>query len=67
MIPTVGIYEIYFLFNIENEYRTIALVRGTLLVGGLALIFLIAIIVAVVVRQVVRPVRSASQIAEKLA
>ena len=42
VIPTVGIYEIYFLFNIENEYRTIALVRGTLLVGGLALIFLIA-------------------------
>ena len=67
VIPTVGIYEIYFLFNIENEYRTIALVRGTLLVGGLALIFLIAIIVAVVVRQVVRPVRSAAQIAEKLA
>ena len=66
-IPTVGIYEIYFLFNIENEYRTIALLRGTLLIGGLALILLIAIIVAVVVRQVVRPVRSAAQIAEKLA
>jgi len=66
-IPTVGIYEIYFLFNIENEYRTIALVQGTLLVGGLALILLIAIIVTVVVRQVVRPVRSAAQIAEKLA
>jgi len=66
-LPTVGIYEIYFLFNIENEYRNIALVRSTLLVGGLTLILLIAIIVAVVVRQVVRPVRSAAQIAEKLA
>ena len=66
-LPTVGIYEIYFLFNIENEYETIALVRSTLLVGGLSLILLIAIIVLVVVRQVVRPVRSAAQIAEKLA
>jgi two-component system sensor histidine kinase MtrB len=66
-IPTVGIYEIYFLFNIENEYRTLSLLRGTLLVGGIVLILLIALIVAVVVRQVVRPVRSAAQIAEKLA
>ena len=66
-IPTAGIYEIYFLFNIENEYQNIALVRSTLLIGGLALILLIAIIVTVVVRQVVRPVRSAAQIAEKLA
>lgn len=66
-VPTVGIYEIYFLYNIENEFRTIELVRSTFLIGGFSLIFLIAVIIAVVVRQVVRPVRSAAHIAEKLA
>lgn len=66
-IPSVGPYELYLLFPLTPEQATIDLVRRTLFAVGAALIFLIGAITWLVVRQVVRPVRMASKIAERLA
>ncbi|MFZ2510851.1 MAG: MtrAB system histidine kinase MtrB [Gordonia sp. (in: high G+C Gram-positive bacteria)] len=59
--------ELYIVFPMGSEQNTIALVRSTLLVGGLVLLFLLAAIAWLVVRQVVAPLRSASQIAVRFA
>lgn len=66
-IPGVGPYELYVLFPLTQEQATIDLVRRTLVAVGAALILLIGAITWLVVRQVVRPVRMASKIAERLA
>lgn len=59
--------ELYLIFPLSGEERTIALVRGTMVTGGLVLLLLLAGIAWLVSRQVVQPVRSASQIAERFA
>ncbi|BBZ05563.1 sensor histidine kinase MtrB [Mycolicibacterium chitae] len=59
--------ELYLIFPLSGEERTIALVRGTMVTGGLVLLVLLAGIAWLVSRQVVQPVRSASQIAERFA
>ncbi|MGH3563628.1 MAG: HAMP domain-containing protein, partial [Mycobacterium sp.] len=59
--------ELYLIFPLGNEQRTIGLVRGTMATGGLVLLVLLAGIALLVSRQVVLPVRSASRIAERFA
>lgn len=59
--------ELYLVFPLEGEERTIALVRGILAVGGGVLLLLVAGIAALVTRQVVLPVRSAVDVAERFA
>jgi two-component system, OmpR family, sensor histidine kinase MtrB len=59
--------ELYLIFPLTNEERTIALVRGTMATGGLVLLALLAAIALLVARQVVLPVRSAARIAERFA
>ncbi len=59
--------ELYLIFPLNNEESTIALVRGTMLTGGVVLLGLLAAIALVVARQIVLPVRSASRIAERFA
>lgn len=59
--------ELYLIFPLTSEERTIALVRGTMATGGLVLLLLLAGIALLVSRQVVLPVRSASRIAESFA
>jgi two-component system, OmpR family, sensor histidine kinase MtrB len=59
--------ELYLIFPLTNEESTIALVRGTMLTGGLVLLLLLAGIALLVSRQVVQPVRSASRTAERFA
>ena len=66
-IPAVGLYELYYLFPLDNEAATLSLVQRTLAVAGLALVALIGLIAFVVTRQVVTPVRMAARIAERLA
>ena len=68
--PTTGPVsnlELYLIYPLSSEERTIALVRGTMLTGGSVLLVLLAAIAVVVSRQVVQPVRSASRIAERFA
>jgi two-component system sensor histidine kinase MtrB len=62
-----GAFELYYLFPLTAEQRTLSLVQRTVLLAGLALVLLVAAIAALVTRQVVRPVRVAAQTASRLA
>ena len=66
-IPEVGNYELYLLFNLDNQNKTIQIVANSLIATGSALVFLVALVTLLVVRQVVRPVRDAVKTAEALA
>ncbi|MFB9428729.1 MtrAB system histidine kinase MtrB [Streptoalloteichus tenebrarius] len=59
--------QLYLLFPLDSEQRTISLVQNTLVVVGLLLLLLLAGIANLVTRQVVRPVRQAAEVAERFA
>ncbi|MBP2189427.1 two-component system sensor histidine kinase MtrB [Nocardia goodfellowii] len=63
-VPTL---EIYLIFPLSNEERSLSLMRGTMMIGGLVLLVLLAAITALVTRQVVLPIRSAARIASRFA
>jgi two-component system sensor histidine kinase MtrB len=60
-------YQLYYLFPLEQERETLALVQRTMLIAGGAIVLLLVLITALVARQVVRPVRQAAATAERLA
>jgi len=62
-IPNAGQYEMYIVFSLSNEEKTLNLISTYLLIAGLILLLLITLITWVVVRQVVKPVREAARIA----
>jgi two-component system sensor histidine kinase MtrB len=62
-----GSYQLYFVFPLTQEAKTINLVRGRLILGGAAMTLLLAAIAFLVARSVVRPVRAAAKVAERLA
>ncbi|HUR73450.1 MAG TPA: MtrAB system histidine kinase MtrB [Sporichthya sp.] len=62
-----GSYQLYFVFPLTQEAKTVNLVRGRLILGGAAMTLLLAAIAFVVARSVVRPVRAAAKVAERLA
>ncbi|RLK61076.1 MtrAB system histidine kinase MtrB [Actinokineospora cianjurensis] len=59
--------QLYMLFPLAAEQRTIGVVQSTLVVGGLVLLLLLAGITNLVTRQVVLPVRRAARAAERFA
>ncbi|MGH3916509.1 MAG: MtrAB system histidine kinase MtrB [Pseudonocardiaceae bacterium] len=59
--------QLYLLFPLAAEQRTLNLVQSTLVVGGLVLLVLIAGIASLLTRQVVVPVRQAAEVAERFA
>jgi two-component system, OmpR family, sensor histidine kinase MtrB len=59
--------QLYYLFPLEAEQRTLTLVRNTVLLTGILLVALLAAVALVVTRQVVRPVRVAAEVAERFA
>ncbi|MFF0491775.1 MtrAB system histidine kinase MtrB [Nocardia sp. NPDC003482] len=63
-VPTL---EIYLIFPLTNEQRSLDLMHGTMLIGGIVLLVLLAAITALVTRQVVLPIRSAARIAQRFA
>ncbi|WP_157104075.1 MtrAB system histidine kinase MtrB [Nocardia kruczakiae] len=63
-VPTL---EVYLIFPLNNEQRSLSLMRGTMLIGGIVLLLLLAAITALVARQVVLPIRSAARIAGRFA
>ncbi|MFI6168626.1 MtrAB system histidine kinase MtrB [Nocardia sp. NPDC051052] len=63
-VPTL---EIYLIFPLASEARSLSLMRGTMLIGGIVLLVLLAAITALVTRQVVLPIRSAARIAGRFA
>jgi two-component system sensor histidine kinase MtrB len=60
-------YELYYVFPLNTEAATNALVNRTLDFGGLGLVLLFALVAGVVTRQVVTPVRMAARVASRLA
>ena len=64
-IPKSGNYEMYLVYSLNNQNRTLTIIQNALFLTGFALIFLIGLITWLVVRQVVRPVREAAAIAQK--
>lgn len=63
----VSTLELYLVFPLASEDKSLSLMRSTLLVGGVVLLVLLAAISMIVARQVVLPIRSASRIAERFA
>jgi two-component system, OmpR family, sensor histidine kinase MtrB len=65
-VPSVGAYELYYLFPLNQEQDTLALVQRSLVIAGVALVLLLGAIAWLVTRQVVTPVRVAARTAERL-
>ncbi|HEV8024883.1 MAG TPA: MtrAB system histidine kinase MtrB, partial [Candidatus Nanopelagicales bacterium] len=65
-IPTVGPYELYYLFPLTQEQQTLDLVRSSIVAAGGVLVALLGVVAYVVTRQVVVPVRAAAQTAQRL-
>ncbi|MFJ3643603.1 MtrAB system histidine kinase MtrB [Streptomyces sp. NPDC090108] len=59
-------YELYYLFPLTQEEKSLSLVKGTLATAGLFVVVLLGAIAWLVVRQIVTPVRMAAGIAERL-
>ncbi|MCH9707791.1 MAG: HAMP domain-containing histidine kinase [Actinomycetia bacterium] len=65
-IPTVGPYELYYLFPLSQEQQTLDLVSSSILTAGIVLVGLLGAVAWIVTRQVVVPVRAAAKTAERL-
>jgi two-component system, OmpR family, sensor histidine kinase MtrB len=65
-VPVGRYYQLYYLFPLTQEQQTLALVQRTIIVVGLALVFLLAAIASLVTRWVVVPVRQAARGAQRL-
>lgn len=66
-LPVAGAYELYLVYTMDEEVATLALVQRALVVGGVALVLLVATIAWLVARLVATPVRVAARTAEQLA
>lgn len=66
-VPAIGVYELYYLFPLDQEQETLALVSRSVSSVAVLVVVLLSGIAFIVVRQVVRPVQQAAGIAEQLA
>jgi two-component system sensor histidine kinase MtrB len=67
LVPDAGYYQLYYLFPLDQEQRTLGLVLGRLATVGTLLVLLLAAIAYLVARSVVTPVRMAAHVAERIA
>ena len=65
VVPTVGPYELYYLFPLAQEQETLDLVRSAVILTGVLLVGLLAAVAWFVTRQVVAPVRAAAPTASR--
>lgn len=66
-VPSAGQYELYFLYSLEPEQRTLAFVQRVLAAAAVGLVVLIGAMTFLVTRQAVLPVRSAARVAQRFA
>ncbi|WP_159940602.1 MULTISPECIES: MtrAB system histidine kinase MtrB [unclassified Nocardiopsis] len=59
-------YELYYIFPLQHEQEILDLVQNTVALVGVLLVILLGLIAFVITRQVVSPIRSAAQSAERL-
>ena len=64
-VPRSGAYEMYLLFPLNNQNKTLSLISRSIIIVDIALVFLIGLITWLVTRQVIRPVREAARVAER--
>lgn len=60
-------FEVYLIYLLAGEQRTVAVVQNTLLVGSIGLALALTLIAFLVARQVVRPVSRAAAVAQRFA
>jgi two-component system sensor histidine kinase MtrB len=60
-------YSLFYVYPLQEQAQSLQVVRGALLTAGSLLVILLGVIAWLVARQVVRPVRLARRIAERLA
>ncbi len=66
-VPSAGQYELYFLYSLEAEQRTLSFVQQVLAAAAVGLVVLIGAMTFLVTRQAVLPVRSAARVAQRFA
>lgn len=66
-VPSIGVYELYYLFPLGPQEETLALVSRSVGSVGVLVVLLLGGIALIVVRQVARPVQQAASISEQLA
>lgn len=66
-IPRIGAYELYLLFPLDNEQRTIDLVRQGVAATGIILLVSLMVLAWFVTSRVTAPVREAAEIAAEIA
>ena len=67
LVADGGTYTLYFLFPLDEQQETLALVTRALLTAAVLLLVLVAGVTWLVTRQVVTPIRMARRVAERLA
>ena len=65
-IPLGGYYQLYYVFPLTKTLQTLQLVQRTLIIGGIALVVLLALIASLVTRWVVVPVKRAAAAARRV-
>jgi len=65
-VPNAGPYSLFFIYPMEQEVATMDLIGNSFLVAGVILTLLVGGVAWVVTRQVVAPVRRASEVAQRL-
>jgi len=66
-IPRVGAYELYILFPLDKEQKTIDLIRQAVAITGIILLISLAVLAWFITSRVTEPVREAAQIADQIA
>jgi two-component system sensor histidine kinase MtrB len=66
-VPSIGVYELYYLFPLGPQEETLALVSRSIGSVAVLVVLLLSGIALIVVRQVARPVQQAAVTAEQLA
>ncbi len=65
-VPLGSYYQLYYVFPLTRVLQTLQLVQRTLIVGGIALVVLLALIASLVTRWVVVPVKRAAAAARRV-
>jgi two-component system sensor histidine kinase MtrB len=65
-VPNAGAYDLYFIYPMEQEVATMGLIGSSFVIAGIILTLLVGAVAWVVTRQVVKPVRRAGEVAQRL-
>ncbi len=66
-VPRAGRYDLYYIYPMTQEIRTMSLISTAFGIAGLILTALVGAVAWVVTKQVVSPVRRAAEVSERLA